>query len=110
MSAVVLHEICKSRTKSVRPPGCAPQQSCRFLSYTDPAVQMRSRYTRGNVPMTSSRAKPLVRALAFTTVADSAPGMMWLAEPHGGRTFFNTTWLTFTGRTVAEESGVGWAL
>ncbi len=60
--------------------------------------------------MTSSRAKPLVRALAFTTVADSAPGMMWLAEPHGGRTFFNTTWLTFTGRTVAEESGVGWAL
>src|SRR5258706_676127 len=55
------------------------------------------------------RAKPDVRTDAFTTVADFAPGMMWLSEPDGRRAFFNQTWLAFTGRTLGKESGVGWA-
>jgi two-component system, NarL family, sensor histidine kinase UhpB len=45
---------------------------------------------------------------SFTAVADSAPGMMWIARPDGCRTFFNRTWLGFTGRTLAQESGAGW--
>jgi PAS domain S-box-containing protein len=35
--------------------------------------------------------------------------MMWLSESDGRRTFFNQTWLAFTGRALAEEAGVGWA-
>jgi PAS domain S-box-containing protein len=58
--------------------------------------------------MTRGR-KPPLGAEAFTAVADFAPGMMWLSKSDGGRTFFNRTWLSFTGRSVDEESGVGWA-
>ena len=56
----------------------------------------------------SSRAKSEVGTDAFATVADFAPGMMWLSQPDGRRTFFNKTWLAFTGRTVAEELDAGW--
>jgi len=55
------------------------------------------------------RAKSRGGTDAFKTVTDFAPGMMWLSESGGGRTFFNKTWLAFTGRTAAEEAGVGWA-
>jgi PAS domain S-box-containing protein len=55
------------------------------------------------------REKPRGGTDAFTTVADFAPGMMWLSESDGCRTFFNQTWLAFTGRPVTEEAGAGWA-
>src|SRR5438105_2704617 len=34
--------------------------------------------------------------------------MMWLSTREGGRTFFNKTWLAFTGRPLAAELGAGW--
>ena len=33
---------------------------------------------------------------------------MWLSTREGGRTFFNKTWLEFTGRPLAAELGIGW--
>jgi PAS domain S-box-containing protein len=45
----------------------------------------------------------------FKTMADAAPVLLWMSGTDALCTFFNQTWLTFTGRSVEEEWGVGWA-
>jgi PAS domain S-box-containing protein len=45
----------------------------------------------------------------FRNMADVAPVLLWMADPDALCTFFNQTWLDFTGRTLEEEWGVGWA-
>src|SRR5215203_6527714 len=44
----------------------------------------------------------------FQNMANSAPAMIWLADPENRCTYVNKQWLDFTGRTVEEELGVGW--
>jgi PAS domain S-box-containing protein len=44
----------------------------------------------------------------FRDMANSLPSLIWLAGPDKGCTFFNRSWLEFTGRTMAEELGDGW--
>jgi len=44
----------------------------------------------------------------FQMMADNAPVLIWLAEKDGNCTYFNKTWLEFTGKTLAEEVGRGW--
>jgi PAS domain S-box-containing protein len=45
----------------------------------------------------------------FHRLADSAPVLIWLATPDKLCHWFNDVWLTFTGRTMAQEMGNGWA-
>ncbi|HEY0708842.1 MAG TPA: PAS domain S-box protein, partial [Polyangia bacterium] len=45
----------------------------------------------------------------FRNMADVAPVLLWMSSVDGLCTFFNQTWLNFTGRTQEEEWGVGWA-
>ncbi|HVZ89022.1 MAG TPA: ATP-binding protein [Polyangia bacterium] len=45
----------------------------------------------------------------FRNMADASPVLLWMSRTDGLCTFFNQTWLEFTGRTMAEEWGVGWA-
>jgi PAS domain S-box-containing protein len=45
----------------------------------------------------------------FRVMADAAPVLLWMSGPDALCTFFNQTWLDFTGRTLEEEWGVGWA-
>ncbi|MBL1174839.1 PAS domain S-box protein [Pantanalinema sp. GBBB05] len=45
----------------------------------------------------------------FRVMSDSAPVLLWMSDVDGLCNFFNQTWLTFTGRTLIQEMGNGWA-
>jgi PAS domain S-box-containing protein len=45
----------------------------------------------------------------FRLVANTAPVMIWMSEPDKLCNYFNQPWLTFTGRTLEQELGNGWA-
>jgi PAS domain S-box-containing protein len=45
----------------------------------------------------------------FRNMADASPVLLWMSGPDSLCTFFNQTWLDFTGRSFEDEVGVGWA-
>ena len=45
----------------------------------------------------------------FRLVADSAPVLIWMSGLDKLCTFFNKPWIEFTGRTMEQEMGNGWA-
>ena len=45
----------------------------------------------------------------FRLLADHAPTLIWMAGTDKLRTFFNRGWLNFTGRSMEQELGYGWA-
>lgn len=57
------------------------------------------------------RAEQLIRETEgrFKNMADASPVLLWMSGTDALCDFFNQTWLDFTGRTMEEEWGVGWA-
>ena len=44
----------------------------------------------------------------FRVMADTMPALLWMDDAEGRCVFVNRTWLDYTGRTMAEELGLGW--
>ena len=44
----------------------------------------------------------------FCTIANNAPVLIWIADTNKLCTFFNQTWLDYTGQTIEHELGNGW--
>lgn len=53
--------------------------------------------------------KLLESELNYRTLADSGQALIWASGPDKGCHYFNRVWLDFTGRTLAQELGNGWA-
>lgn len=45
----------------------------------------------------------------YKIIVESAPNMLWRAGKDALCDYFNATWLNFTGRTLEQEVGNGWA-
>lgn len=45
----------------------------------------------------------------FRLMADSAPVLIWYAGEDSRYEYFNKVWLDFTGRSIEQEVGIGWA-
>jgi len=46
--------------------------------------------------------------MRFHSMADTAPVLLWMADPDQRCSFFNKGWLEFTGRKIEQELGDGW--
>ncbi|WP_034341631.1 PAS domain S-box protein [Deinococcus misasensis] len=44
----------------------------------------------------------------FRDVANSVPILIWMSDDQRNRTFFNRTWLEFTGQSAEQSAGYGW--
>jgi PAS domain S-box-containing protein len=44
----------------------------------------------------------------FRKMVDSAPAMIWISDCRKGASFFNRSWLHFTGRRMDQEVSFGW--
>jgi len=45
----------------------------------------------------------------YLTLFEDFPSLIWRADTSGKCDYFNATWLEFTGRTMEQEYGYGWA-
>ena len=47
-------------------------------------------------------------ALNFRSIANAAPALMWIAELDKSYSWFNNSWLEYTGRSIEQEVDNGW--
>lgn len=46
---------------------------------------------------------------AFRTISNAAPAFVWVCSPSGENVFLNDRWHEYTGQTVEDAAGYGWA-
>jgi PAS domain S-box-containing protein len=89
------------------------------LSYADIATRLQHflllrvapLYLAGVLIEQSARAARSLRESEqrFHIIADQAPMMIWASDIDAGCEFANRSWLEFTGRTLEQNLGTGWA-
>lgn len=53
--------------------------------------------------------RPALRSDEYQVLVEQAPILIWRADTTAKCDYFNERWLAFTGRTLAQELGDGWA-
>ncbi|MBI5549672.1 MAG: PAS domain-containing protein [Deltaproteobacteria bacterium] len=63
------------------------------------------------VSQVSDRGRPVARLTGteYGALVEQAPIMIWRADGSAACDYFNERWLEFTGRTLEQELGDGWA-
>ncbi len=51
----------------------------------------------------------MLRPSEYETIVEQAPILIWRSDLSMGCDYFNERWLEFTGRTLEQERGNGWA-
>jgi PAS domain S-box-containing protein len=51
----------------------------------------------------------MIRDSEYQVIVQQAPLLIWRADTTGACDWFNQRWLAFTGRTLEQEQGDGWA-
>ncbi len=46
----------------------------------------------------------------YIKLLDNFPNLIWRVRPDGSCDYFNKAWLSFSGRTLAQEKGDGWTV
>jgi PAS domain S-box-containing protein len=59
-------------------------------------------------PQVNAKKLLAEREAWFRNMADNSPVMIWVSGADKNCTYFNNTWLEFTGRGIEKELGTGW--
>jgi PAS domain S-box-containing protein len=78
------------------------------LTRLAPAIERSLREVAGRNARKSAEESLRESELAFRTLAESMPQIVWVCGPDGLNTYFNQQWVRYTGLTLEASSGNGW--
>src|SRR5689334_19983583 len=61
------------------------------------------------IPTGVGPAGPHLTAIEYRLLVEHSPVLIWRADVNKKCDYFNKVWLDFTGRTLEQEVGDGWA-
>lgn len=57
---------------------------------------------------TNAKKETEASEIAFREIANNIPAFVWKSDRKGNRSFFNSSWHNFTGRTFEQDKNMGW--
>ena len=74
------------------------------------AISLPIMFLAGLIEERAEKTKALIESEArFRSMADTSPVLIWMSGPDKLCCFCNQSWLDFTGRSLEQELGDGWA-
>ncbi|WP_293347179.1 MULTISPECIES: PAS domain S-box protein [unclassified Microcoleus] len=80
----------------------------RRLTRLVPSIERALREVKERLDRKAAQAQRQESEARFRMMADTAPVMIWMSDIDRLGDYFNKVWLEFTGKTLAQEIGIGW--
>ena len=80
----------------------------RRLMRLVPSIERALREVQERIDRKAAQAQRQESEARFRMMADTAPVMILMSDTDKLCDYFNQVWLDFTGRTLAQEMGIGW--